>query len=532
MSKHASASATATSGDRDAHRPPVRDQAEPSLPNAADRVNSGEAATDLREYLAELAELGDLMVIDREVDADLEAAAITRRCYEITAPAPYFTRIAGDTIGTRMVGAPAGLSSVPGKPLARLARSVGLPADVTSAELVEHLVAARHAEPVPPREVPRDFAPCKENVLLGADARLDRFPLPRIHADDGGRYLNTWGIVVAALPDGSWVNWSITRLMALDEHRMTGLVVPPQHLGLLWQAWGERGEPMPYALVQGGDPAIPFVGGIPLPEGVDEAGYIGALTGRPVDVVRCETSDLMVPATAEVVIEGFVSPGRDSPEGPFGEYAGYASTHVSDQPVFTVEAITHRNEPVWPIVAEGRPVDEYHTVTGTGRAAKLLDALRTAGLPITTVWLPMRAAMHWSVITVPADWRERMPGMDADAFVHRVGEVMHASGGPSWMMPVTYVLDDDIDPASDADLLWALSTRVHPVDGRSAWDTRVLPFMACYGPKEREKGRGPSVLVNGLQPAWGQGRLRHASFAQSYPDELRRRVLAHWPDRT
>lgn len=485
---------------------------------------------DLRSYLDALAAIGDLKTIDRPVSADLEAAAHTRRSYELRAPAPLFTNIVEDRIGMRMFGAPVGVSSRADMPLARLALSVGLPPETGAAELVDHLVRTRDAEPLPPRPVPRDTAPCKENVLLGQAASLGRFAIPRIHEKDGGLYLNTWGVIIAKTPDGAWTNWSITRIMMLDDRRMTGLVIPPQHLGLVWQAWAERGEPMPYALVQGAAPTIPFVAGIPLPRGVDEAGYIGALQGAPVDVVPCETVDLQVPAHAEVVIEGHLSVGRDSMEGPFGEYAGYASTHTSLQPVFSVEAITYRTDPVWPIVAEGRPADEYHTVTGTGRAANVLHNLRKAGLPITTVWMPLPAAMHWTVVTVPDTWRSLLPGVDSTEFVRRIGEVMHNSGGPSAMMPVTFVLDDDIDPANEADVFWALSTRLHPRDKRQVWDSVVLPFQACFSDEERKNMRGPSVLHDGLLPAWGEGRLEHASFAQAYPAEVRRKVVEHWDD--
>ncbi|MGW1616070.1 UbiD family decarboxylase [Streptomyces sp. NPDC002285] len=486
--------------------------------------------TDLRDYIDALDTLDDLRTVGRPVSADLEAAAITRRSYEIRSAAPLFTNITEDRIGMRMLGGPVGVSSRPDMRLARLALSVGLPPETGAAEIVDHLVRTRDAAPVPPRTVPREAAPCKQNVLLGENATLDRFAIPRIHEKDGGRYLNTWGVIVARTPDGGWVNWSISRIMMLDGMRMTGLVVPPQHLGLIWQAWAERGEPMPYALVQGGAPAIPFVGGIPLPRGVDEAGYIGALQGAPVDVVRCETVDLEVPAHAEVVIEGHMSVDRDSLEGPFGEYAGYASAQSSLQPVYTVEAITYRDDPIWPIVPEGRPADEYHTVTGTGRAANVLHGLRRAGLPVTTVWMPFPAAMHWTVVTVPDNWRSALPGVDSGEFTRRIGEVIHNSGGPSAMMPVTFVLDDDVDPSDEADLLWALATRLHPRDRRHSWDGVVLPFMACFSEDERKAMRGPSVVHDGLLPAWGEGRLHHSSFDQAYPEDVRRKVLEHWDD--
>ena len=115
---------------------------------------------------------------------------------------------------------------------------------------------------------------------------------------------------------------------------MTGLRIPTQHIGKVWAEWLERGEPMPFALVQGPAPAISCVSGIPLPDGVNEADYVGALLGEPVELVKAVTVDLEVPATAEIVIEGHVSLTRDSIEGPFGEYLGCLETESCWQPTY------------------------------------------------------------------------------------------------------------------------------------------------------------------------------------------------------
>jgi UbiD family decarboxylase len=148
---------------------------------------------DLRAYLAALEELSDLRRIRREVDWDLEAAAVTRLSCEHTAPAPLFENVTGVRPGFRLLGAPAALSSVPDRPLARVALSLGLSPDLTAAELVDHLVAVWDRPAVPPKTVSSREAPCKQNVLRGDDATLDRFPVPRLHQQDGGRYPNSWG---------------------------------------------------------------------------------------------------------------------------------------------------------------------------------------------------------------------------------------------------------------------------------------------------------------------------------------------------
>ena len=484
---------------------------------------------DFRSYLDALDALGDLKRITRPVSADLEAAAITRLSYERGCAAPLFENVTDVAPGFRLAGAPAGLSSIPGQPFARMALSIGLPARTTARELVDHLARVRTLPPVPPKQVSAAEAPCKQNILLGEDATLDVFPVPKVHMNDGGKYPGTWGVIVAKTPDGRWTNWSIARIMMIDGKRMTGLVLPGQHIGNIWLEWAAIGEPMPYALVQGGDPAVGFVGGIPVPDDVDEAGYIGALYGEPIEVVRCETVDLAVPASAEIVIEGHLSIEREGTEGPFGEFIGYADAGTSQQPVYSVEAITHRDDPIWPIVAEGRPPDEYHTVTGTGIAASLLADLRAAGLPITTVWLPPRAATHWTVITVPQDWRQTLPGIDTFEFVHRINAVLQTSRAGR-VTAQFFVLDDDIDPADDDDLLWALASRVHPAyrqEVRLGW---IMQMLHCYTEQERRAFYGPVTIHDGLLPAVGEGRTPHVSFAQAYPAEIRERVLAHWDD--
>ncbi|MFI2189898.1 UbiD family decarboxylase [Streptomyces sioyaensis] len=485
--------------------------------------------TDLRELIAALESLGDLKRIDREVSADLEAAAITRLSYERQTPAPLFENVAGVEPGFRLFGAPAAFSAAPGKPLARMALSLGMPAETTAAELVDRLARVRDLPPVPPKEIARADAACKQHVLTGDAATLDRFPVPRVHEQDGGRYANTWGVIIAQTPDGSWTNWSIARIMMIDGKHMTGMVSVHQHIGMVWQQWATLGKPMPYALVQGGDPAIPVIGGMAIPAEADEAGFIGALYGEPIEVVKAELSDLLVPASAEIVIEGHLSVERSGVEGPFGEFAGYVPDETSMEPVYTVEAITHRSDPIWPIAPEGRPVDEYHTVTGTGYAAEILAALRVAALPVTSVWCPPRAAAHWTVITVPADWRDALPGLDTQEFTHRIGKVLRRTRSGR-MAPTIFVLDDDIDPANDHDLLWAVATRIHAPHRAEPWFGPIQPLMMSHTDIERHIGHGSVVVHDGLHAAPGAGRMPHSSFAQAYPADIRQRVLAHWDD--
>jgi 3-polyprenyl-4-hydroxybenzoate decarboxylase len=452
---------------------------------------------DLRGYLDVLESLGDVEHIDRRVSAVLEAAAITRRSTEQGRPAPLFDNVEGVEPGFRLLGAPGALSSDPRHRLARVALSLGLAHDVSARELVEHLVGVHQKSPIAPKLVSADLAPCKQNILLGADATLDRFPIPQVHPDDGGRYLNTWGVIVARTPDGRWTNWSISRIMLLDNRHMTGLFLPQQHIGMIWAEWEKIGKPMPFAVVQGGDPGVPMVGGMPIPAEVDEGTFLGTLYGEPVEVVK----------------------------GPYAEFHGYALPETSPEPIYTIEAITYRDNPIWPISATGRPPDDSQIAPAVGVSAEVLALLRNAGLPITTAWLLVDTACHWMIITVPRAWRDRLPAATTTGLVHRIGELMSANR-VGHMCPVTYVLDDDIDPSNISDVLWALGTRIHPNLRQEHWDVPILPWYQSYTEQERHSGRGPIVIHDGLLTALEDGEARPATFDSLYPTELRQRILA------
>ena len=203
--------------------------------------------------------------------------------------------------------------------------------------MVEALSAAHDKPPMPPRRVPT--GPCKENKLLGKDVDLWRLPTPLIHDGDGGRYLTpgarSWCERPTAIgPTGrSAGSWSSAKYDVPDWS------LPQQHLGIISPQWQALNRPMPFALALGTEPAIPFVSGMPLDENVDEADFIGGYFGEPMDVVDCETVDLQVPATSEIVIEGAISATETAVEGPMGEYTGYLSPGSGrPRPVYHVSA--------------------------------------------------------------------------------------------------------------------------------------------------------------------------------------------------
>ncbi|WP_434444173.1 UbiD family decarboxylase [Lentzea sp. E54] len=474
----------------------------------------------LREYIDALIALDDLQEWPHEVDLDLEVGAAIRHCYDKSAPAPLFTRVRGRDGGFRILGAPGALSSVPGAPFARIALSLGLPVSSSGPDIVRALADARSVPPIAPVVV--DSGPCQENVLLGDDADLTRLPVPLLHDGDGGPYINTWGTIIVATPDGRWTNWSIARIMQLDRNRMTGILHFRQHLGQIYRQWVDLGRPMPFALVQGAEPAVPFVAGMALPDGVEEVGFLGGYFGQPQSLVRCKTVDLHVPADAEIVIEGHVAVGETALEGPMGEYTGYISGGARPLPVYHVSAITHRDQAVLPVVVAGEPVEETQTASGITASAELLYQLRQTGLPVTDVWYSLESALHFLVVTVPRDWNERT-GLDSEKLNRAVAEVVAKSKAGMWASRVL-LLDDDVDPTDANEVLWAFATRSHPTNRQHVVDEKpIVPLMLGYSPAERQAAAGPLKAYDCLLPT-DDSRPRRTAFTHNYPAEVQRRI--------
>ena len=476
-----------------------------------------------------MAAIDEVQTIDKEVDWQLEIGAIARRCYETGAPAPLFNTIKGIESGFRVLAAPAGVSKQPGLYLSRIAVSLGLPPESTGRDIVEALVEARSQAFIPPTVV--ENGPCKENILTGEDVDLLRLPTPLLHGGDGGRYLNTYGIFVVQTPDKKWTSWSIARAMLLDKNRMAGIVAPNQHIGMVRQTWTDIGQPMPFALALGVEPFIPFVGGMPLPEYVNEVDYVGAYFGEPVEVVQCETVDLQVPATAEIVLEGTLSLTETDQEGPMGEYAGYLWTgQRSQKPVYQVSAMTYRDNPILPVSVAGEPVEENHTAWGVPNAAEIVYTLREAEFPVAMAWSPFESANHWYAIAMERDWRQQMPGIGAMALCQKLGDVLFQTkagmGTPKYI-----VVNDDIDLTHTKEVVWAFATRNYPGSkGEVVFnDASTNPLVAFLTKDEKMSMHTTKVIYNCLPPDdWGDQLPQRSSFAGTYPEALQASVLQNW----
>ena len=476
--------------------------------------------SDLRDYISLLARHGELQRVEEEVDWNLEMGAIIRRCYDIGAPAPLFERIKGYPKGYRVLGAPMGPSKHPAHSLyARVALGLGLEPHAPAREIME-VYLQRKEKPLKPERVQN--ASCKENVLLGDQIDLLKFPVPFIHGGDGGRYIGTWHTVITKDPDSSWVNWGMYRLMVHDRNTMGCLFPLQQHIGQMYQKYEARNQPMPAAVAIGGPPVIPMVSCAMLPPHLNEVDIAGALQERPIALAKCETLDLEVPASAEIILEGVVLPHERKTEGPFGEYMGYEAGKASPKPVFRVNAITYRNDPILTVSNMGMPIHESQTVLGLTKSADIYGELKKMGLPVKGVFIPPYGVGHMVVISTET------PFMN---FAKRVAHSVWATK-PGLFTYYIVVVDADVDPTNMDEVLHALTTKCHPVNGihqvpHIPGFPVLLPFLP---PKERLLGDAAGVIFDCTWPKdWPAETIPiKATLKNLWPKEIQEKVLKNW----
>ena len=369
--------------------------------------------SDLRDYIARLAYEGELQRIDEEVQPVFEVGAVLRRAYELRAPAPLFTNIRGFP-GWRLFGAPIGLSRRRNAPFARLAVAMDMHPEATPTELIDEYLR-RLASPIPPVLV--NSGSCKENILTGAAIDLQNIPAPVLHRDDGGPYIGTWHTNIAKDPDSDLRHWGLDRLMINGRKMMGGLLQPAQKFAEHYYAKYEtRGRAMQFAVAIGTEPVTPWIAATRLPPNLSEAEAIGAVRGAPLEVVKCETVDLEVPATSEIVIEGFIPPYERENEGPFGDDAAFPATRRAPRPVYHVTAITHRDRPILPIA-----LDDVAIALSLTRAAEILAETRRRGFPAKSAFCPPEASIsYWEREIAISDWPKDDPQSAWSAEIQKI----------------------------------------------------------------------------------------------------------------
>ena len=403
---------------------------------------------DLRQWMARADALGELRTVTGaswEEDIGLAADAVIR---VDDGPAVLFDEVPGCPKGFRVL-----INTFAGK---RRNMTLGFPEHLTKQELsqafFDHYIKVQRRLP----HVVVDDGPVFENILTGDDIDVMKFPTPKWHADDGGRYIGTGCFCVTIDPEERWINVGTYRAMVQARDSVSLLFVPGKHAYMHRKKYFDKGQPMPVALVVGSDPMSFFVGGTEFPYGVCEFDIVGGLRGTPVEVVRGKVTGLPFPANAEIVLEGFLTEDNRAVEGPFGEWTGYYAGGASEQPTLDVRAIYHRNDPIiLGVPPLGAGPDEMARYRAIMRSAMLKQELANAGVPdVTQVWCHEVGA---SRLLHGIGIKQRYPG-----HARQAGTLASTCGSVVYGCKFVIVVDDDIDVSNLDQLVWAMLTRCDP----------------------------------------------------------------------
>ncbi len=465
---------------------------------------------DLREFIDRLEKEEEVQRISEEVDWNLEAGAMLRRSAEVGLPAPFFQKVKGYPDRYTLFG---GTFSK----LKRIAIAMDMDPDAPLRELMEEYLRRRQ-NPIKPVLV--NNGPCKENIQVGDEVDLLKFPVPVVHEGDGGRYIGTWHIDISKDLDGEWVNWGMYRHMLHNKNTIGISVYPHTHLGQMYNRHESINKPMEVAIAIGVDPILTFCAGNPVPYRVSEVDIAGGIRGKPVELIKCETVDLAVPATAEIVIEGEMRPYEIMDEGPFGEFTGYRTRGSSPKSVIHVKAITHRNNPIFTMSCMGVLVDDS-LVTKFAMGVEFLEALRARGLPVTGVCVPPETSGLLTVVAVKT------------TYANIAEDVVHVVFGTSIgrAMPYIVVVNDDVDPFNLKEWLHALATKCHPYKGiRKIEHNPTSPLLPFLDQHERKHRIGAKAYFDCTWPLeWDPSEVpQKMSFATAYPLEIQQKALAKW----
>lgn len=437
--------------------------------------------TDLRDFIDYLEKRGELVRITQEVDPYLEMTEISDRTLRAKGPALLFENPKGYSVPVlcNLFGTPDRVAMGMGQESLSALRDVGT-------------LLAFLKEPEPPKglrdlwEKRHDFKqvlnmpvkqikhpPCQEIVLEGDAVNLDTLPIQTCWPGDAGP-LVTWPLVITRGPDKERQNLGIYRMQKIAKNKLIMRWLAHRGGALDYRDWQKKfpGKPYPVAVALGADPATTLGAVTPVPDTLSEYAFAGLLRGEKTQVAKCLGSDLQVPATAEYILEGFLDPGEEADEGPFGDHTGYYN-EVERFPVFTVERITHRKNPIYHSTYTGRPPDEP-AVLGVALNEVFVPILQKQFPEIVDFYLPPEGCSYRMAIV---SMKKQYPG-------HAKRVMMGVWSFLRQFMYTKFVIvtDDDVDVRNWEDVVWALTTRMDPVRDTVMIENTPIDYLDFASP--------------------------------------------------
>jgi len=479
---------------------------------------------DLRDFLGQLETRGLLRRVQAEVSPNLEMTEICDRCLRAGGPALLFERPTGHDIPVlgNLFGTPERVALALGRDSLDELRDVGrLLASLKEPEAPRGLRDAWDKLPIfrrvldmAPREV--RHGPCQEVVREGGEVDLGRLPVQTCWPEDVGPLI-TWGLVVTRGPLKPRQNMGIYRQQVIGPNRTIMRWLSHRGGALDFRDWQAQhpGKPFPVAVALGADPATILAAVTPVPDTLPEYAFAGLLRGSRTELVRCAGSDLQVPATAEIVLEGHIHPGDTAPEGPFGDHTGYYN-EVERFPVFTIERMTHRERPIYHSTYTGRPPDEP-AVLGVALNEVFVPLLQKQFPEIADFYLPPEGCSYRiAVVTM----RKQYPG-------HAKRVMMGVWSFLRQFMYTKFVIvtDEDIDARDWKDVIWAITTRMDPARDTVILENTPIDYLDFASPVAGLGGKLGFDATN----KWPGETQRQWGRPIVMSDEVRRRVDELWP---
>ena len=436
---------------------------------------------DLRDFVAQLEAQGELKRIGIEVDPHLEITEICDRTLRAEGPALLFERVKGSRFPllANLFGTPKRVALGMGEESVAALREVGrLLAFLKEPDPPHGMKDAWEKLPIFKKVLdmaPKTVrgAPCQDRVLEGDAVDLSQLPVQTCWPGDAGPLI-TWGLVVTRGPDKPRQNLGIYRMQVIGRNRVIMRWLAHRGGALDFRDWQEMhpGEPFPVAVALGADPATILAAVTPVPDSLSEYAFAGLLRGSRTEVTDCIGSNLQVPASAEFVLEGRIEPGDTAPEGPFGDHTGYYN-EVDSFPVFTLDHITHRPDPIYHSTYTGRPPDEP-AVLGVALNEVFVPILQKQFPEIQDFYLPPEGCSYRLAIV---RMNKQYPGHAKRVML----------GVWSFLRQFMYtkfviVVDDDVDARDWKDVIWAMTTRMDPARDTVIVENTPIDYLDFASP--------------------------------------------------
>lgn len=436
---------------------------------------------DLRDFIGQLEKNGDLKRITRRIDPELEITEIADRVLRAGGPALLFEQPGDSRIPllANLFGTEKRVAQALGEESATSLREVGkLLAFLKEPsppkgfkEAMKTLPIYKKVLDMSPKEVKK--APCQQIRLYGDDVDLSMLPVQTCWPGDAGPLI-TWGLVTTRGPASQRQNLGIYRQQVIGRNRLIMRWLSHRGGALDYRDWCQQNaeQPFPVSVVLGCDPATILAAVTPIPDSLAEYAFAGLLRGSKTEVTRSLLSDLVIPARAEIILEGHIYPDDEADEGPFGDHTGYYN-EVERFPVFTVEAMSMRENPIYHSTYTGRPPDEP-SILGLALNEVFIPILQKQYPEIIDFYLPAEGCSYRvAVVSI----RKQYPG-------HARRIMM---GVWSYLRQFMYtkfviVVDDDIDARSWEDVIWAISTRCDPARDTMLVENTPIDYLDFASP--------------------------------------------------